>query len=101
MPDNIIEHYKLRDIVTQDGHIYCESQTGMYGLPQAGIIVQELLADHLRQHGYTQREMPPGLWSHKMHLIRFSLIVDDFRVKYVRKENALHLLNTIQKYYKC
>ncbi len=101
MPDNIIKHYKLRDIVTPDGHIYCEIQKGMYGLPQAGIIMQELLADRLKQHGYTQSKTTPGLWSHKTRLIQFSLIVDDFEVKYVGKENAMHLLNTIQKYYKC
>jgi hypothetical protein len=30
MPDDVIEHYKLSDIVTPDGHIYCEIQKGMY-----------------------------------------------------------------------
>jgi hypothetical protein len=29
------------------------------------------------------------------------LIVDDFGVKYVGKENAQHLLDSIQKYFKC
>jgi hypothetical protein len=66
MPDDKIEHYKLHDIVTPDGHIYCEIQKGMYGLPQAGIIAQELLANHLRHHGYTQSKTTPGLWSHEM-----------------------------------
>ncbi len=93
----VIEHYKLRDIVTPDGHIYCEIQRGMDGLTQAEIIAQELLADCLKQHGYTQSKTTPGLWLHKMRPIQFSLIVDDFRVKYVGKENALHLLNTTQK----
>ncbi len=101
MPDDVIEHYKLHDIITPDGHIYCEIQKGMYGLPQAGIIAQKLVADRLRQHGYTQSKMMPGLWLHKTGPIQFSLVVDDFGVKYVGKENALHLLNTIQKYYKC
>jgi hypothetical protein len=101
MPDDVIEHYKLRNIVTPDGHIYCEIQKGMYGFPQAGIIVQELLEDHLRQHRYTQTKTMPGLWLHEMHPIQFFLVVDDFGVKYVGKENMLHLLNTIQKYYKC
>ncbi len=101
MPNNVIEHYKLRNIVTLDGHIYCEIQKEMYGLPQAGIIAQELLADHLKQHGYTQSKRTLGLWLHKKHPIQFSLVVDDFGVKYASKENALHLLNTIQKYYKC
>jgi hypothetical protein len=101
MPNNVIEHYKLRDIVTPDGHIYCKIQKGMYGLPQAGIIAQELLADHLKQNGYMQSKTTPGLWLHKMRPIQFSLAVDDFGVKYVGKENVLHLLNTIQQYYKC
>jgi hypothetical protein len=101
MPDNVIKHYKLHDIVTPDGHIYCEIQKGMYGLPQVGIIVQELLADCLKQHGYTQSKTTPGLWSHKTRPIQFSLVVNNFGVKYVGKENALHLLNTIQKHYKC
>jgi hypothetical protein len=101
MPDNIIEHSKLRDIIIPDGHIYCEIQKGMYGLPQVRIIAQELLADRLKQHGYTQSKTMPGLWSHKTRPIQFSLIVDDFGVKYIGKENRLHLLNTIQKYYKC
>ncbi len=101
MPDDVIEHYKLRNIITPDGHICCEIQKGMYGLPQAGIIAQELLADCLRQHGYTHSETTPELWFHETHPIQFSLVEDDFGVKYVGKENALHLLNTIQKYYKC
>ncbi len=41
MPDDVIEYYKLCNIITPDGHIYCEIQKGMYGLPQAGIIVQQ------------------------------------------------------------
>ncbi len=33
MPVDIIKHYKLRDIATPDGTIYCEVRQGMYGLP--------------------------------------------------------------------
>jgi hypothetical protein len=47
MPGDVIEQYNLREIVTPDGFIYCEIQKEMYGLPQAGIIAQELLADCL------------------------------------------------------
>jgi hypothetical protein len=47
MPNNVMDHYNLREIATSDGFIYCEIQKGMYGLPQAGIIAQELLADQL------------------------------------------------------
>jgi len=96
MPDDVIEHYNLREIATPDGFIYCEIQKGMNGLPQAGIIAQALLADRLRNHGYTQSETTPGVWSHKSRPIQFSLVVDNFGVKYVGKENAEHLLNTIE-----
>ena len=37
MPDDIIEHYNLREIATPDGLIYCEIQKRMYGFPQAGM----------------------------------------------------------------
>jgi hypothetical protein len=43
IPEDVITHYKLTDIATHDGYIYCEIQKGMYGLPQAGIIAQQLL----------------------------------------------------------
>jgi hypothetical protein len=101
MPGDVIEHYKLRDVATPDGYVYCEIRKGMYGLPQAGIIAQELLAKRLKEHGYSQSETTPGLWKHEWRPIMFSLVVDDFGVKYVGEEHAQHLLKTIQKYYQC
>ncbi len=43
MPEDVIAHYKLNNIATPEGYIYCEIQKGMYGLPQAKIIAQQLL----------------------------------------------------------
>ncbi len=101
MPDDVIEHYNLRDKATSNGYIYCKIQKGMYGLPQAGIIAQQLLEECLQKHGDRQSQMTPGLWKHDTRPISFSLVVDDFRVKYVGKENAQHLLDTVPHYYKC
>jgi hypothetical protein len=101
MPADVIEHYKLLDVATPDGYVYCEIRKGMYGLPQAGIIAQELLAKRLKEHGYSQSETTPGLWTHEWRPIMFSLVVDDFGVKYVGEEHAEHLLKTIKKYYQC
>jgi hypothetical protein len=53
MPEDMIEHYHLLNIATPDGYIYCKICQGMYGLPQARIIAQELLAKKLKEHGYT------------------------------------------------
>ncbi len=44
IPEEIIIEYKLREIATDDGIVYCEIQKGIYyGLPQAGIIALDLL----------------------------------------------------------
>ncbi len=40
IPQEVIEHYNLMTLVTQDGYVYCKKSRGMYDLPQAGIIVQ-------------------------------------------------------------
>jgi hypothetical protein len=37
-PDNIVNHYNLRR-KAKNGFVYMEIQKGMYGLPQAGILV--------------------------------------------------------------
>ncbi len=42
MPDNVIKHYQLTYLATLDRYINCEIQKGMCGLPQAGIIAQNL-----------------------------------------------------------
>jgi hypothetical protein len=42
----------------------------------------------------------PGLWTHATRNIQFTLVVDDFGVKYVGKENADHLISCIKDHYK-
>ncbi len=100
MPEDVIAHYKLTDITTHNGYIYCKIQKGVYGLPQAGIIAQQLPEKCLKVHGYRQSTITPGLWKHDTRPISFSLVVDNFGVKYVGEENEQHLLDTVPKYYK-
>jgi hypothetical protein len=73
----------------------------MHGLPQAGIIAQQLLEESLSKHGYCQSKTTPGLWKHDTCLISFSLVMDNFGIKYVGEEHAQHLLDTVRQYYKC
>ncbi len=101
MPDNINAHYHLLDIATPNGYVYCKICQDMYGLLQAGIIAQELLAKRLKEHGYTQSKTMPGLWTHELHPITISLVVDNFRVKCIGEEHAQDLLQMVQKYYTC
>ncbi len=101
MPEDVIEHYCLLNIAAPDGYVNCKIRQGMYGLPQVGIIAQELLAKRLKGHGYFQSKATPGICSHEWRPIAFTLVVDNFGVKYVGEEHAEHLLKTVQKYYKC
>ena len=57
IPDEVIEHYKLKSLVPQEGYVYCEINRGMYGLPQAGLIAQELLQKRLAEFGYHQSKI--------------------------------------------
>jgi hypothetical protein len=98
-PDDVIEHYQLRDKESSDGFVYVAIKRGMYGLPQSGILAQELLEQRLEKHGYKQSQFTPGLWTHEWRPICFSLVVDDFGVKYVGKEHADHLVSVIKENY--
>jgi hypothetical protein len=68
--------------------MYIEVQKGMYGLPQAGILANQLLARRLAIQGYHQTKSTPGLWRHATRPIQFTLVVDNFGVQYVGKEYA-------------
>jgi hypothetical protein len=70
----------------------------MYGLPQAGLLAQQRLITHLNQHGYLQTHTT-CLFRHKSNGTTFSLVVDDFGVKYTDKAGADHLITTLQALY--
>jgi hypothetical protein len=99
IPEEITKEYKLLEIVTDNGYIYCGIQKGMYGLPQAGIIAQELLYECLAKVGYHQSKIIPGLWTHKTRDICFTLVVDNFAIKYTNSEDTQHLINALKKDY--
>jgi hypothetical protein len=43
LPPDFVKSYNLNNLANNDGTIYVKIQKGMYGLPQAGILVQNLL----------------------------------------------------------
>jgi hypothetical protein len=94
IPQEIIDQYNLLSLVS-DGHVYIEVQKGMYGLPQVGILANQLLARRLAIHGYHQTKFTPGFWRHVTRPIQFTLEVDDFGVQYVGKEHAQHLIDAL------
>ena len=95
IPEDIIEQCNPRAIAV-NGCAHVEISKGMCGLPQAGRrITNDALVPHLAKHGHIQSKHTHGLFNHKTRPVSFSLVVDDFGVKYVGKENAQHLVDTL------
>jgi hypothetical protein len=99
IPPEIIDKYNLRDKVDDKGFVYVRIELGMYGLPQAGLLANKLLAQRLQIDGYYQCQYTPGLWRHVWRPITFSLVVDDFGIKTVGLTHAKHLKQSLEKYY--
>ena len=72
---------------------------GVYGLPQADIISNKLLNKRLAKFGYYEVNHNPGLFRHIFRPISFTLVVNNFGVKYVGKEHDEHLLREIRHDY--
>jgi hypothetical protein len=101
LPKEFAQIYKLHDLANANGFGSIKTQKGMYGLPQAGILAQELLKKRLNKHGYHQSPITPGLWRHNFCPISFTLCVDNFGIKYVGCEHVEHLSCILKEPYKC
>ena len=94
----IIDQYSLR-MLSSDGWVYLEIRKGMPGLKQAGRISNDRLKAHLAHFVFDPVPRTPALWNNTPKPIIFSLVVDDFGVKYIGKNNADHLIQALQKLY--
>ena len=99
IPQEIIDEYNLLNKVDAQGYVYIKIVKGMYGLKQAGIIAHNELIKHLAPYGYAPVQHTPGLWKHETRDTIFSLVVDDFAIKYISTENIHHLLNALKSKY--
>ena len=97
-PKHTIEQYNLNENA-KNGFVYLEIRRAIYGLPQAGSLANKQLRKYLAPAGYYECAHTPGLWKHVTRPVQFSLVVDDFGVKYVGKEHADHLIRSLRKHY--
>jgi hypothetical protein len=98
IPDEIITQYDLNSIAS-NGYVYLEIRKGMPGLKQAGRIANERLTKHLAKFGYSPVARTPSLWKHATLPTKFSLVVDDFGVKYQGTDSADHLIHALRQLY--
>jgi hypothetical protein len=99
VPNKIINHYNLCNIITPDGWVYIKIWKGRYGLHQAGILANQLLKKHFAIKGYYQCQHTPGLWCHIWGNIAFCLVVDDFGIKVTNMHDMDHLVNALKEHY--
>jgi hypothetical protein len=99
IPDEIVHEYSLLPLATPNGWVYMEIHKGMPGLKQAGQIANDRLTTHLAKYSYCPVPITPSLWTHDTQPIDLSLLVDNFSIKYVGKEHALHLLDALRDLY--
>jgi hypothetical protein len=71
----------------------------MYGLKQAGLLENQLLQKRLAPFGNYPARHTPQLWLHNTRQIAFSLIVDDFAVKYLGKHHDDLIRNALLQNY--
>jgi hypothetical protein len=82
-----------------DGWVHIEMQKAVWGLPHAGILANKRLRRKLAPFGYYKSVNTPGLWYHESQPISFTLVVDNFGVKYASHNNVDHLISSIKKTY--
>ena len=95
IPPTIIEHYKLKPLIHNG--ISMPKSKAWYGLKQSGKIAHNDLVRQLSKHGYHKSKCTEGLFLHKTRNIAFTLVVDDFAIKYTNKADVDHLLECIKE----
>jgi hypothetical protein len=98
IPQERVDKYTLME-KERNGKLYIRINKGMYGLPQTGRLANNLLITQLVPHGYRPCTHTHGLCWHDTKPITFTLVVDDFGIKYLGKLNADHLLNALKENY--
>ena len=98
IPTNIIKHYLLDKLVV-NGFVYAKIKKAWYGLKQSGKIAHDDLVQHLEKYGYVKEKRTDGLFSHKERDINFTLVVDDFGIKYTDKADVEHLVTALRDKY--
>jgi hypothetical protein len=93
-----IKQYELEKHVF-NSHVHLELRRAVWGLPLAGILANKRLRRKLAPFRYHKCKITPGLWYHETRMITFTLVVDDFGVKYDNKSDVDHLIKSLKTNY--
>ena len=99
VPPEVINLYNLHNKIIPDGWLYCKIQRAIYGLNEAGKLANIQLQKLFATEGYYPCLFTQELFRHETRDITFSLVVDDFGVKYINQKDEEHLEPVIKKNY--
>ena len=103
-PPSLLEECGITPFLQKDKagrpFVYADVRKCIPGLPQSGLLSQLRLIAHLNSHGYYETSTPM-LFRHTSRPISFTLVVDDFGVKYLHRSDFDHLLSSLQELYSC
>ena len=97
--EEIIQKHNLRKL-SHKGLVYMDIQKWMYRLPQSIEVANDKLKINMAKFGYYPEPISLGLWRHRKSPLQFSLVLDDFGVKYEHQEEITHLLDALKSIYK-
>jgi len=98
IPHKIKVQYNLASLV-HNGYVYARIDKAWYGLKEAGKIANDDVISLLATHGYHQSKHTSGLFTHTTRDISFTLVVDDFGIKYQDKADLDHLMMALKTKY--
>jgi hypothetical protein len=96
VPAQTIAEFNLDQYIDSKGFIYFVCTRTVWGLPQAGLISNKALVKVLHTAGYIQSSNSYGLFKHVDRGTTFSLVVDDFGIKYYNMNDFDHLADTLK-----
>ena len=79
--------------------MHAEVRGGMYRFSQVGRLAYEDLKSHITIYGYNLVKFIPGLWKYKSNNVSFTLVVDDFGLKYTNIKWLNHFINALKSKY--
>ena len=95
----IIIQYNLLSIVAKDSFTYMEVNSSICGLLQVEQLAHDNLVAYLAPYNYVLVKYTPGLWVYKSNSISFTLIVDNFCIKYSSETQLQYLIDALKAKY--
>ncbi len=99
-PNNVIKEYDLHNKVDSNAHVHRKVRQGMYRLPQAWIIAQDLLKERLLKAGQNKvkSHQGTGLISGDWSASQLSLMILALNTSAENTFNS-HLINMLKQIY--